>query len=47
MWHIYLKSTYLNVAGGGHVGVDPSVSPVSSPPHLGGAVHLNIIGMIG
>ena len=31
----------LDVAGAGHVGVDPSVGPVSPPPHLGGAVHLH------
>jgi len=33
----------LDVAGGGHVGVDPSVGPVGSPPHLGSAVHLDVL----
>merc|ERR1712216_398425 len=33
----------LNVARGGHVGVDPSVGPVGPPPHLGGAVHLDVL----
>ena len=47
MWQVGVKSKYLDVAGGGHVRVDPSVGPVGSPPHLGGAVHLNINGMIG
>ena len=35
-----LPNIYLNVAGGGHVGVNPSVGPVGPPPHLGGTVHL-------
>ena len=30
----------LDVAGAGHVGVDPTVGPVGSPPHLGGTVNL-------
>merc|ERR1712172_192121 len=33
----------LDVARGGHVGVDPSVGPVGPPPHLGGAVHLDVL----
>ena len=32
---------YLNVAGGRHIGVDPSVGPVGPPPHLGSTVHLD------
>ena len=36
----YNACFYLDVAGGGHVGVDPSVGPVGPPPHLRGAVHL-------
>ena len=28
------------MAGAGHVGVDPTVGPVGSPPHLGGTVNL-------
>ena len=28
------------MAGGGHVGVDPSVGPVGPPPHLRSTVHL-------
>ena len=31
------------MAGRGHVGVDPTVGPVSSTSHLGGTVHLTII----
>merc|ERR1719429_388044 len=33
----------LDVAGGRHVGVDPSVGPVGPPPHLGGTVHLDVL----
>ena len=36
----YNACSYLDVAGGGHVGVDPSVGPVGPPPHLRGTVHL-------
>merc|ERR1719347_315362 len=40
---LLLNQSDLDVAGGGHVRVDPSVGPVGSPPHLGGAVHLDVL----
>merc|ERR550525_2060672 len=40
---LLLNQSDLDVAGGGHVGVNPFVGPVGSPPHLGGAVHLDVL----
>merc|ERR1719234_2266271 len=40
---LLLHQCDLDVARGGHVGVDPSVGPVGPPPHLGGAVHLDVL----
>lgn len=38
---LLLHQADLDVAGAAHVGVDSSVSSVSSPSHLGSAVNLN------
>jgi len=40
---LLLDEGELDVAGRGHVGVDPTVGPVSSTSHLGGTVHLDVI----
>merc|ERR1719461_1352251 len=40
---LLLNQSDLDVAGRGHVGVDPSVGPVGSPPHFGGAIHLDVL----
>ena len=38
---LFLDQTDLDVAGAAHVGIDPSVSSVCPPPHLGSTVDLN------
>ena len=44
---LLLDESDLDVAGAGHVGVDPPVGPVCPPPHLGGTVHLHMVSTFG
>ena len=37
---LLLNQGHLDVAGGGHVGVDPTVGTVRTPAHLGGTLNL-------
>jgi len=39
---LLLDKADLDVTGRGHVRINPSVGTVSPPPHLRGAVHLNV-----
>ena len=38
-----LDQAEFDVAGGGHVGIDPTVGTVSPTPHLGSTVHLDVV----
>lgn len=39
---LLLSQDHLNVARRAHVGVDPAVSTIRTPPHLGGLVDLDV-----
>ena len=38
-----LREDHLDEARGAHVGVDATVGPVGTPPHLGSLVHLDVL----
>ena len=39
----FFSKGHLNVAGGAHVGVDPTMSSLSPAQHPGGFVHLDLL----
>lgn len=40
---LFFSKDHFNVAGRAHIWVDPTMSSVSSAPHLGGFVHLDML----